>query len=135
MTLSTVPYAIAVDDEPATRIYAASILEDAGFRSLEAGTGKEALAVLLANADNVILLFTNVEMPGGMNGFELARLVAERWPEIEIVVASGHISPTPGDMPDKATFIAKPFSEQVVLEHLRNTLPDGKKPTPLKRAA
>lgn len=86
------------------------------------------------HAENIILLFSDVEMPGGTNGFALARHVAKHWPHIEIVIASGRIKPEAGDMPEKATFIGKPFSKAMVHDHLRKTLPDRKKPEPLKVA-
>lgn len=131
---STEPFALVADDDPMIRMDACQILEDAGFRCHEAGTGDEAVDLLEQAAENVTLLFTDVEMPGGMNGFQLASVVAERWPGIEIVVASGRMKPGPGDMPEKATFIGKPFSAQLVHDHLRENLPDGKKPEPLKAA-
>jgi CheY-like chemotaxis protein len=96
--------------------------------------GDTAIVLLEEQADNTILLFSDVEMPGSINGFALARHVAQHWPWIEIVIASGNIRPNPGDMPEKATFIPKPFSAAIVHEHLRRTLPDGKKPAPLKNA-
>jgi CheY-like chemotaxis protein len=129
---STEPFALVVDDNPMILMDACQILEDAGFRCHEAGTGDEAIQVIEQAAESVTLLFTDVEMPGGINGFQLASIVAERWPEIEIVVASGRMKPGPGDMPEKATFIGKPFSAQLVHDHLREKLPDGKKPEPLK---
>jgi CheY-like chemotaxis protein len=129
---STEPFALVVDDDPMILMDACQILEDAGFRCHEAGTGDEAIQVIEQAAESVTLLFTDVEMPGGINGFQLASIVAERWPEIEIVVASGRMKPGPGDMPEKATFIGKPFSAQLVHDHLREKLPDGKKPEPLK---
>lgn len=110
------------------------ILRDAGFRCHEACSGDEALALLTERAEGAILLFTDVEMPGSINGFELAHVVAERWPAIEIVVASGKANPKAGALPEKATFISKPFSAELVTEHLKVKLPDGKKPEPLKRA-
>jgi hypothetical protein len=86
------------------------------------------------DADGVTLLFSDVAMPGDSDGFARTHYVAEYWPWIEIVIASGNIRPNPGDMPEKATFIPKPFSAAIVHEHLRRTLPDGKKPAPLKNA-
>ena len=80
------------------------------------------------------MLFSDVDMPGKTNGFALARYVAEKWPAIEIVIASGHVLPKPGEMPEKATFIAKPFNKHMVHEHLRNMLPDNKLPEPLEIA-
>jgi CheY-like chemotaxis protein len=129
---STEPFAIIVDDNPMILMDACQILEDAGFRCHEAGAGEEAVQAIEQAEESVTLLFTDVEMPGGINGFQLASIVAERWPEIEIVVASGRMAPGPGDMPEKATFIGKPFSARLVHDHLREKLPDGKKPEPLK---
>ena len=134
MSRSTVPYALVVDDDPIILMNTCDILEDAGFRFYEAGTGDEAKDLLEQYADNVVLLFSDVEMPGKTNGFALARQVAERWPWIEIVIASGRVEPDSGDMPDKATFIRKPFNQQMIHDHLREKLPDGKKPEPLKQA-
>ena len=131
---STDPYALVVDDDVLIRIDACEILQKAGFRFYEAGTGDEAKALLMEVAQSVTLLFSDVEMPGETNGFALARYVAEHWPWIEIVIASGRLAPTPGDMPEKATFISKPFNHQMVHNHLRDTLPDKKKPEPLKNA-
>lgn len=134
MTLSTEPYALVVDDDAMILMHACDIVQDVGFRSLEASTGDEAIEVLQKYEDSIVLLFTDVEMPGSMNGFALARHVAEHWPDVEIVLASGRMSPADGDMPDKATFISKPFSAELVHNHLREKLPDGKKPEPLKQA-
>jgi len=134
VTPSTAPYALVVDDDPLILMHACDILEDAGFRFFEAGDGDAARTLLSEHAASVTLLFTDVEMPGTMNGFQLAHHVAEQWPEIAIVVASGRITPAQGDMPDGATFISKPFSADVVHNHLRELLPDGKKPEPLRQA-
>lgn len=133
MTASMIPYALVVDDDAFILMQACDILEDAGFRFYEASNGDEAKALLGKLADHVTLLFSDVEMPGKTNGFALARHVAEHWPWIEIVIASGRSVPSPGDMPEKATFIGKPFDNQMVHDHLRRTLPDRKKPKPLKQ--
>lgn len=134
METSTDPYALAVDDDPLILMDVCGILEDVGFRCHDAPTGDDAIALLGEHAESVTLLFSDVEMPGNTNGFELARHVEREWPHIEIVIASGRMKPEPGDMPEKATFIGKPFSAEMVRNHLREKLPDGKKPEPLKRA-
>ncbi len=132
MDCSTKPFALAVDDDPIILMDVSAILEDAGFRCHEADDGDAALRLLAGQADGVTLLFSDVEMPGSIDGFALARHVAKEWPWIDIVIASGRIVPEPGNMPDKATFISKPFSAAVVREHLRETLPEGKQPEPLR---
>lgn len=134
MTISTIPYALVVDDDALILMHACDILEEAGFRFYEAGTGDEAKTLLDQVADNVTLLFSDVEMPGETDGFALARHVSEVWPWIEIVIASGRVTPSANDLPPRATFISKPFNNEMVHEHLRKTLPDKKKPEPLKRA-
>ena len=132
MTISTVPYALVVDDDALILMHACDILEDAGFRFYDASNGDAAAKLLEEHAESIVLLFSDVEMPGALNGFGLARHVAERWPHIEIVIASGRMTPNPADMPDKASFISKPFDHDLVINHLRQKLPEGKKPKPLK---
>lgn len=132
MATSTVPYALVVEDDVLILMNTCDILEEAGFRFYEASTGPGAIALLEGLAGNVILLFSDVELEGELSGFDLARHVEHHWPWIEIVIASGHIEPQFGDMPEKATFIRKPFNSHIVHDHLQKALPDQKKPEPLR---
>lgn len=134
MALSTVPFALVVDDDPLILMDTTIILEDAGFRVHEAMDGDEAKGVLAEHWESIVLLFSDVDMPGSTNGFSLARHVDDQWPHIEIVIASWHVLPEEGDMPSRATFISKPFNARMVHEHLAKTLPDEKKPEPLAKA-
>lgn len=113
---------------------ASDILAAAGFRVREAGIDDGASALLETDGASVILGSSDVEMPGDTNGSALAGCVDQHWQAVEIVIASGRIAPAPGDMPDKATFIAKPYNARMIHDHLRRTLPDGKKPEPLRQA-
>ncbi|MCW2390983.1 response regulator [Sphingobium sp. B11D3A] len=134
MEHSSAPSALIVDDESIILIHACDILEEAGFKCANAADAPSAIALLDRHANSVVLLFSDVEMPGEMNGLALARHVDRHWPHIEIVLASGRIRPQPGDMPDRATFITKPFTTEMVHQHLRMKLPDDKQPGPLKQA-
>lgn len=96
MTDDTTPYALVVDDDALIRMDAADIIEEAGFRPLEAYDVDSALVVLKTTADDIQLLFTDVQMPGSRDGFALARECAERWPHIKILVASGQAKPRTG---------------------------------------
>lgn len=127
------PYALVVDDDGLIRMDAADILEQAGFRTLEAGSVDQALSILQQHHQDVILLFTDVQMPGSQNGFALARETARNYPHISIVVASGQLKPGPGDLPEGARFIAKPFSAKLVHHHVSQVMPDERKPAPLKK--
>jgi CheY-like chemotaxis protein len=132
MDTTSVPYALAVDDDGLIRMDVLDILEEAGFRTLEAVSGDHALSILEQHHAAIVLLFTDVQMPGSRDGFALAREATRCWPHISIVVASGHIHPQPGDLPDGVRFLNTPFSAQLVREHLRQILPDGQQPEPLK---
>jgi CheY-like chemotaxis protein len=134
MAYSTVLYAILVEDNPLIMMSTSIIINDAGFRVYEAFNGDEAIALLHEKWQITILLFSDVDMPGSVDGFGLARHVDKHWPLIEIVIASGHIRPKFGDMPERTTFIAKPFTQRMVYQHLQKILPDDKKPQPLKKA-
>jgi CheY-like chemotaxis protein len=128
------PYALIADDDAIIRLDAVDILEGAGFRVYEAAGYDEAIAVLQQNAEGIQLLFTDVQMPPGeLNGFDLARDCATSWPHISILVASGMIEPTQGELPEGAVFVRKPFSAEVVYDRLQDVLPDGAKPEPLQR--
>ncbi|MCJ2006063.1 response regulator [Methylobacterium sp. J-092] len=129
---ASAPYALAVDDDGLIRMDVLDILEEAGFRTLEAADGDRAITILEEHHASIALLFTDVQMPGSRDGFALAREVSRRWPDITIVVASGQVSPQPGELPDGVRFLNKPFSAEMVHDHLREILPDGRKPEPLK---
>ena len=77
MTTSTVPYALAVDDDPIILMDICGILEDAGFRCHSVDDGDAAKDMLPEHAEGITLLFSDVEMPGDTDGFALARHVAE----------------------------------------------------------
>jgi CheY-like chemotaxis protein len=127
------PTALVVDDDPILRLDVAEILAAAGFRTLEAEDGDAAIAVLEQHHLDVALLFSDVEMPGSRDGFALAREVAVKWPAISIVIASGRLVPADGDLPDGARFIGKPFSADAVHGHLRQMIPENRKPEALQR--
>jgi CheY-like chemotaxis protein len=100
---------LVVEDELLLRLMAVDIVEDAGFEALAAATADEALAILEARADDVRLVFTDIQMPGSMDGLRLAHAVRDRWPPVELVVTSGRCSIGENDLPDRGRFIAKPY--------------------------
>ncbi len=131
----SIPYALVVDDDGLIRMDAMDILQEAGFRTFEASDGDKAIALLAREHTLIFLVFTDVQMPGSRDGFAVARETAQRWPHIAIVVASGQAHPGPGDMPEGARFIGKPFTAELVQDHLKEILPDGRKPAPLRDLA
>ena len=92
-----------------------------------------AILVLEQHHLDIVLMFSDIEMPGSRNGFALAQETAVRWPSVAIVVASGRLKPADGDLPTGACFIGKPFSAEMVHSHLREILSDDRKPEPLRQ--
>jgi CheY-like chemotaxis protein len=117
------PVIVLVEDEALVRMMAADVLrEEGGFKVVEVVDADEALTVLEANAD-VRALVTDVEMAGSLDGFTLARVVKQAWPQIEIVVTSGRMAPGPKDLPSGALFISKPYRPADLVAAVRTVLP------------
>lgn len=108
------PAVLIAEDEVLVRLLFADILTDAGYRVIEAADAREALTVLQAE-HQVLVLLTDVEMPPGINGYELARDVAVNWPEVEILIASGRHWPSDGELPPSAIFLLKPVTNERLL--------------------
>jgi CheY-like chemotaxis protein len=103
---------LIVEDELLVRLLANDILEEAGYHTIEARDGQEALAILELQP-NIRLVFTDATMPN-VDGLTLAKIVASRWPEIDILVASA-LSPPPGQLPGRARFLPKPYDRDKLL--------------------
>ena len=118
------PVVLVVEDEPLVRMLAADILEEADMEVVEASTAPAALAIL-ESRDDIAALFTDVDMPGGMNGLELARIVHSRWRHIGIVVTSGVTRLGVDDLPGAGIFIEKPYASSAPVRVLRQLISLG----------
>lgn len=107
MTAASHVLILIVDDEPIIRLLACDSLEEAGFDVIDAANAAEALDILAERTD-VGVLFTDVNMPGGVSGLDLAETVHQRWPDIKLVVTSG--LPPERPVADGGRFIAKPYN-------------------------
>jgi CheY-like chemotaxis protein len=112
---------LIVEDEPLLRELIVELVEDAGFVALEAGDAEEAVALLEARSD-IAVLFTDIDMPGSMDGLKLAHAVHDRWPPIRILIASGLVRPKPCDLPSNSVFLGKPYRGEAVIARLRSLL-------------
>jgi two-component sensor histidine kinase/FixJ family two-component response regulator len=107
---------LVVEDELMLRMRAVDIVEDAGFTPLEAINADEAIRIL-EERDDVSVLFTDIQMPGSMDGLKLAHLAHSRWPHIKIILVSGQIAVTEADKPEDSKFFPKPLEiQQMILE-------------------
>ena len=107
---------VVVDDDVFERMGASGMFVDAGYRVLEAENADEALQFFETNVE-ISLLFTDVSMPGSISGSDLAYQVAERWPRVGIIGASGR--PRPHKLPLSMLFHAKPYEPVAVLRQAR----------------
>lgn len=113
------PVVLLVEDEPLVRMAAADDLQDAGFHVLEAANADVALAVLESCSNDVQVLFTDIDMPGSMNGLDLAENVQQRWPHISLLISSAYHRPGPETLPDDGRFVPKPYCSDDVVQQIR----------------
>ena len=111
------PVAVLAEDEPLIRLEAADMLGEFGFDVLQASTASDAL-LLLEALNGAALLYTDIDMPGRINGRQLAHAVVARWPSTAIIVCSARSAEDAARLPRGAFFIAKPCAEWVVREAL-----------------
>jgi CheY-like chemotaxis protein len=119
---SSVPAVVlVVEDEMLLRMRAVDIVEDAGYTSVEAVDADEAVAILESRSD-IALLFTDIQMPGTMDGLGLARSVHDRWPPIKIILVSGQVKPTSLDIPPDSRFFGKPLEDEAMIAQLQSMI-------------
>jgi two-component system, response regulator PdtaR len=113
------PVVLIVEDDPLLRMLAVEVVGDAGFVALEAADADEAVALLESRPD-ISLLFTDVNMPGTMDGLKLAHAVRDRWPPIKILVVSGEVRHRIPELPPNSRFIEKPYRAAAMIDELRS---------------
>lgn len=103
------------------RMTAVDLIESAGFIAIEAANADKALA-LLDQHQNVQLVFTDIQMPGSLDGLALAAHVRKTNPSVGIIVTSGLISPEPEALPERTAFLPKPYHEHHVMGLIRSMI-------------
>ena len=109
------PSVLVVEDDPLVRFVAVQVLADAGFETLEAGDAAQALDAL-KGSERIDVLFTDVRMPGRMNGFELALVAQRRWPDLRVIVTSAYFDQS--DLPSGTDFLHKPWTAHDLLRRV-----------------
>jgi len=112
------PVVLVVEDDPLLRMMTAEGLTDSGFTVIEAEDADEAVRLLETRAD-IRVVYTDVEMPGSMDGLKLAALVRDRWPPVEIIVTSGKHTPEINQLPQRSLFFPKPTDFMVIAKTIR----------------
>lgn len=110
-------HVLVVEDEPLQRMMAIDLVEDAGFEAIGAADAEEAVRILEARSD-IRIVFTDIDMPGSIDGMMLAAAIRDRWPPIEIIVTSGHIREEEVVLPVRGVFFPKPYDTRRVTQKL-----------------
>jgi two-component system, response regulator PdtaR len=111
------PVVLIVEDEFLIRMAAADAIRDAGFEVLEAANADEAIAALESRAD-ILVVFTDIQMPGSMDGAKLAHAVKHRWPPVHIIATSGRVALETLDLPVGTVIFPKPYSPETIASML-----------------
>ena len=112
------PVVLVVEDEFLIRMDAVDMVRAAGFDAVEASNADEAIDILTSRFD-IAVVFTDIQMPGSMDGLRLAAAVRDRWPPIKIITASGRVRVGDDDLPSGSRFLPKPYSGREVAAHLK----------------
>ena len=112
---------MVVEDETLVRLDIVVSLENEGFTVLEASNADDAIDIL-NNHPEIRLMFTDIDMPGSMDGLKLAAAVRDRWPPVKIIVASGHRQMTDELLPIEGKFFSKPYDHTRVIRTMREML-------------
>jgi two-component sensor histidine kinase/CheY-like chemotaxis protein len=115
---------LVVEDEMMLRMRAVDIVEDAGFTPIEAVNADDAFTILESRSD-IDLLFTDIQMPGTMDGLKLAHAVHARWPYIKIMLVSGQVTPAESEKPANSRFYGKPLEVKKMIAELQEMLGEG----------
>lgn len=112
---------LVVEDDFLLRSDAMQMLEEAGFKTVEASNADQAILILEARLD-INVMFTDIEMPGSIDGMKLAHAVRGRWPPIKIIATSGHNKISNADLPAGGKFIPKPYNFKYLADVIRDVM-------------
>ena len=115
------PVVLVVEDETLVRLNAIDIVETAGFEAIAAANADEAIQILETRND-VRAVFTDVQMPGSMDGLRLARVIRDRWPPVALIVTSGRTNIMENELPEGGTFLLKPYDHVQIENALRELI-------------
>ncbi len=110
---------VAEDDDLIREIVAHSLTSE-GFIAIEAENAAEAASILRDEMNKIDVLFTDVRMPGEMDGMALARHTRKHCPWVKVLITSGHERPSQTDLPDQSVFIPKPYRLAEVIKLLKS---------------
>ncbi|XKM39817.1 response regulator [Rhizobium ruizarguesonis] len=116
---------LVVEDSAIIRMSAVDLVFSAGYEALEACDADEAIRILEARND-IDLVFTDVQMPGTMDGIKLSHYIRDRWPPVRLIVASGAAILEQSDLPTGSRAFSKPYDNHAITDAMAHLLSIGK---------
>jgi CheY-like chemotaxis protein len=116
------PIVLVVEDDVMLRMRAVDLVEDAGYTSVEAVDADEAFAILQLRSSDIALLFTDIQMPGSMDGLQLAHAVYQRWPRLKIILVSGQLKLSNAEIPRDSRFFGKPLVSGEIIAEMQDMI-------------
>ncbi|MBH0236468.1 response regulator [Methylobrevis albus] len=115
------PVVLVVEDSTLIRMSAVDLVQSAGYEALEACDADEAIRILESRGD-IDLVFTDVQMPGTMDGIKLSHYIRDRWPPVKLIVASGAAILAESSLPGGSRFFAKPYDGTAITDAMARLL-------------
>lgn len=112
---------LVVEDSPLIRMGAMDLVRTAGYEALEAGDAAEAIRIL-ESRDDIDLVFTDIQMPGTMDGIKLTHFIRKRWPPVKLMVASGNTIIDESSLPEGSRFVPKPYNDHTIADEMARLL-------------
>ncbi|MDZ7909042.1 MAG: response regulator [Gemmobacter sp.] len=112
---------LVVEDSALIRMGAIDLVQSAGYEALEACDADEAIRILEAR-DDIDLVFTDVQMPGTMDGIKLSHYIRDRWPPVKLIVASGAAILEESSLPSGSLFFSKPYYDDEIVDQMARLL-------------
>lgn len=109
---------LVVEDDALILLSAVDTVEAEGYKVYQASNADDAI-LLLENCSDIRIIFTDIEMPGSMDGMKLATYVRDRWPPVSIIITSGRVPASDVRLPAGGIFLPKPYAAQALTDRLR----------------
>jgi DNA-binding NtrC family response regulator len=116
---------LVVEDEPLIRMNVVDALSDACIETLEAATADEAIRIL-AERDDIGVVFTDVHMPGSLDGFELSARIRLEWPRVAVIITSGLARISRQKLPARTFFFEKPYDHSTIVDAIQQLVEDSR---------
>jgi DNA-binding NtrC family response regulator len=124
---------LVVEDDADLRSLMVELLDEAGMETMECDSAEAALALMLIHGRKIVVVLTDVQLPGPMDGLDFAREIKLRWPSLPVVLTSGHGGERLAGLPSNCIFLPKPWRGEEIVKLVEQALALADRRTPFGR--